>query len=58
MFSMFVSEPVLYSVWQEPVWQCEKECLSDMLAMPELRPEELRQVWADKLACGDPCGCA
>jgi len=42
---------------QEPLWQCEKECLSDMYTMPELRPEELENIWADKMSCGDPCGC-
>jgi beta-1,3-N-acetylgalactosaminyltransferase 2 len=42
----------------EPLWQCEKECLSDMYVEPELWPDELRSIWTDHQTCGDPCGCS
>ncbi len=40
----------------DPRWQCEKECISDMLVMPELNSGEMYRIWKQKEATGDPCG--
>ncbi|XP_076830166.1 UDP-GalNAc:beta-1,3-N-acetylgalactosaminyltransferase 2 isoform X2 [Brachyhypopomus gauderio] len=43
--------------YQDAGWLCEKECYMDMLSSPQHTAEELRSLWDQKRACGDPCGC-
>ncbi|CAI9741109.1 UDP-GalNAc:beta-1,3-N-acetylgalactosaminyltransferase c:beta-1,3-N- [Octopus vulgaris] len=38
-------------------WHCTKTCSPDMFSMPDLTTEELSRMWADKMNCGNPCGC-
>ena len=51
---MAAVNPIMYD---DPMWQCEAECLSEMYAMPELQPSQLRHYWTNRVTCGDPCGC-
>uniref|UniRef100_T1ELF6 UDP-GalNAc:beta-1,3-N-acetylgalactosaminyltransferase 2 n=2 Tax=Helobdella robusta TaxID=6412 RepID=T1ELF6_HELRO len=46
---------VNHVVVDEPLWQCENECLSDMYSMPDLQTEQLHKHWENKINCGDPC---
>lgn len=46
-----------FFTWKEPLWQCEKDCLSNMYSLPELRHDEMHKIWNDLKTCGDPCGC-
>lgn len=39
-------------------WSCGRECDTGTFTSPENEPEELREMWADLQACGDPCGCS
>lgn len=66
ILTAYQGEDVSMGIWlsavkpnyiDEPLWQCEKECLSDMYVEPQLRPDELQQVWSDFSQCADPCGC-
>ncbi len=63
---LFQGEDTSMGIWlaavalqtiDDPLWQCESECISDMYSMPDLGAEKLHQLWKNKLACGDPCGC-
>jgi len=45
------------NITDDPMFQCNKECLSEMYTMPQLSIEELKQTWQYKRQCGDPCGC-
>lgn len=38
-------------------WQCTRTCTSSALSIPELSPQEMSQMWKNKLACGNPCEC-
>ena len=41
----------------DPLWQCESECISNMYATPELNHLELQKMWTSLAECGDSCGC-
>ncbi|CAH1793171.1 unnamed protein product [Owenia fusiformis] len=39
-------------------WQCDnRTCEPDMYNMPELSPQQLTNMWQNKMKCGNPCGC-
>ena len=63
---LYQGEDVSQGVWlsavgpqyvDDPMWQCEHECISNMYAMPDLKPDELASYWANHQKCGDACGC-
>ncbi|XP_036610420.1 UDP-GalNAc:beta-1,3-N-acetylgalactosaminyltransferase 2 isoform X3 [Trichosurus vulpecula] len=43
--------------YQDSLWLCEKTCETGMLSSPQYSPQELRELWRLKEACGDPCKC-
>lgn len=43
---------------QDYRWSCGRECDTGTFTSPENDPEELREMWSDLQACGDPCGCS
>lgn len=64
--NMFQGEDVSLGIWMaalspqlidDPLFQCEKQCIRDMVTLPDLSQQEMIQIWEDRQTCGDPCGC-
>ena len=63
---LYQGEDVSMGVWLSAIgpsyivddaWQCVKTCTQDSFVIPQLTPQELREMWKSKLKCGNPCGC-
>ena len=62
----YQGEDVSMGIWLSAVapnfivdtaWHCEKSCSRDAIAIPELTPFELQEMWKSKFKCNNPCGC-
>ncbi|XP_055491137.1 UDP-GalNAc:beta-1,3-N-acetylgalactosaminyltransferase 2 isoform X3 [Leucoraja erinacea] len=63
---VYQGEDVSMGIWmaavgpqrhQDPLWLCEKKCLSGALSSPQYSAEELMDLWNNKEQCGNPCHC-
>ncbi|XP_053567053.1 UDP-GalNAc:beta-1,3-N-acetylgalactosaminyltransferase 2 [Bombina bombina] len=43
--------------YQDNHWLCEKKCETGMLSSPQYSPEELMELWQQKVRCRNPCAC-